>query len=130
MPAQQLDHFNIDCADLERTKSFYCDVLGLADGFRPAMGGIPGYWLYCGGAPVVHLMKRRADEMSADHSGRLDHIAFRCTEADAMRARLKALDIPFQENSIPNFGLLQIFVRDPDGLQLELNFRAEAAQAP
>jgi len=129
MPAQQLDHFNIDCADLERTKSFYCDVLGLADGFRPVMAGIPGYWLYCGGAPVVHLMKRRSDEMSADHSGRLDHIAFRCSEPEAMRARLKAHDIAFQENSIPNFGLLQIFVRDPDGLQLELNFRTGPAQA-
>jgi catechol 2,3-dioxygenase-like lactoylglutathione lyase family enzyme len=125
MPAEQLDHYTIECADLERTRSFYCDVLGLADGVRPAIG-IPGHWLYCGGAPVVHLMKRKAGEISADHSGRLDHIAFRCTEPEAMRARLRARDIPFQENAIPGFGLLQMFVRDPDGLQLELNFRAMA----
>ena len=125
MTAQQLDHFTIECADLERTRSFYCDILGLADGFRPAIG-IPGHWLYCGGAPVVHLMKRGCGDRPDDHSGRLDHIAFRCTDPDAMRARMRAHDMPFQETAIPAFGLLQMFVRDPDGLQIELNFRTEA----
>jgi catechol 2,3-dioxygenase-like lactoylglutathione lyase family enzyme len=127
MPAEHLDHFTIECANLERTRKFYCDVLGLADGFRPAIG-IPGHWLYCGGAPVVHLMKREEGERSNAHSGRLDHIAFRCSDPDALRARLRANDVPYQETAIANFGLLQIFVRDPDGLQLELNFRNEAGQ--
>jgi catechol 2,3-dioxygenase-like lactoylglutathione lyase family enzyme len=127
MPAEHLDHFTIECADLERTRRFYCDILGLDEGFRPEMG-IPGHWLYCSGAPVVHLMKRQVGDKPADHSGRLDHVAFRCTGPDGIRARLRAQDVPFQENSIPNFGLLQMFVRDPDGLQLELNFRTEPAQ--
>ncbi len=127
MPAEQLDHFTIECADLDRTRRFYCDILGLADGFRPALG-IPGHWLYCGGAPVVHLMKRDAGERPNEHSGRLDHIAFGCTDPDGMKARLRSHDVPFQENWIPNFGLLQMFVRDPDGLQIELNFRTEPAQ--
>lgn len=122
MTAQQLDHFTIECADLERTRSFYCDVLGLSDGFRPAIG-IPGHWLYCGGAPVVHLMKRESSDRPSDHSGRLDHIAFRCTDPDAIRSRLRAHDVPFQETAIPDFGLLQMFVCDPDGLHIELNFR-------
>jgi hypothetical protein len=73
-------------------------------------------------------MKRENDERSNAHSGRLDHIAFRCSDPDSLKARLRANDIAYQETAIPNFGLLQIFVRDPNGLQLELNFRNEAVQ--
>jgi len=37
MPLGGLQHYTIEPADLERTKEFYCDVLGLENGDRPPL---------------------------------------------------------------------------------------------
>ena len=58
MPLGGLQHYTIEPADLERTKEFYCDVLGLENGDRPPLD-FPGYWLYSGGVATVHLMGTR-----------------------------------------------------------------------
>ena len=121
MPAEQLEHFTIECADLERTRGFYCDLLGLEAGFRPYMA-FPGYWLYCGGVPVVHLMKREEANRPKHTTGRLDHIAFKSVEPDITIGKFKANNIAYVENKVWEVGLLQVFVHDPDGLQVELNF--------
>jgi catechol 2,3-dioxygenase-like lactoylglutathione lyase family enzyme len=36
-----LQHYTIEPADLERTRDFYCDVLGLENGDRPPLN-FPG----------------------------------------------------------------------------------------
>jgi catechol 2,3-dioxygenase-like lactoylglutathione lyase family enzyme len=98
MPLGPLQHFTIEPSDLERTKSFYVDVLGLEVGERPPLD-FPGYWLYSGGVATVHLMGTRkpregivvrGTEKKYDDTGRLDHIAFAATDVEAMRERLKA----------------------------------------
>ena len=58
MPLGGLQHYTIEPSDLERTKDFYCDVLGLENGDRPPLD-FPGYWLYSGGTATVHLMGTR-----------------------------------------------------------------------
>ena len=121
MPAEQLEHFTLECADLKRTRDFYVDLLGLEEGFRPRMD-FPGYWLYCGGVPVVHLMKREPADRPKVQTGRLDHIAFKCVNPDITLSLLRRADIPYEENKVWEVGLLQVFVHDPDGLQVELNF--------
>lgn len=121
MPAAQLEHFTLECADLETTRKFYCDLLGLTSGFRPQMD-FPGHWLYCGGVPVVHLMKREAQDRPKVTTGRLDHIAFKSEDPEATLALLRQHDVSYTENKLWDIGLLQVFVHDPDGLQVELNF--------
>lgn len=126
MPAAQLEHYTIRCRDLERTRAFYSEMLGLSVGPRPNFG-FPGYWLYCGEVPVVHLVTgagavgKASDD--AEGTGHLDHIAFRATDVAAMIAKLKANDLPFRENKVPDFRVHQVFVHDPDGILVELNFR-------
>ena len=44
MPLGGLQHYTIEPSDLERTKDFDCDVLGLENGERPPLD-FPGYWL-------------------------------------------------------------------------------------
>ncbi len=75
-----LQHYTIEPSDLERTKDFYCDVLGLENGDRPPLD-FPGYWLYSGGTATVHLMGTRkpregivvrGTEKKYDDTGRLD----------------------------------------------------------
>ena len=54
MAVQALNHFNVQTTDLEKTREFYERVLGFKSGPRPNFD-FPGYWLYCGDMPVVHL---------------------------------------------------------------------------
>ncbi len=128
MALQALEHYTINCADLAATRDFYCDVLGLAEGHRPAMA-FAGYWLYCAGAPVVHLLgqdgaapENRVPEQGGS-TGSFDHIAFSGRDVGAMIARLKACAIPYRENLIADINLHQLFVCDPNGILVEMNFR-------
>lgn len=132
MPLHALNHFTICPADLERTKNFYADVLGLDVGYRPPLN-FPGYWLYSAGTATVHLIGFREGENAAQRTetktGRLDHIAFACTELEQMKAKLKTHDITYEERVLPRDRQTQLFLRDPDGIAVELNFPAHETQA-
>jgi|SRR5580704_3513325 len=72
-----LHHVTVKTDDLEATRDFYRDVLGLEEGFRPDLA-FPGYWLYCADVPVVHLVPREnaiGGGPSRD-TGPFDHFAF------------------------------------------------------
>ena len=125
-----LQHYTIEPSDLERTKDFYCDVLGLENGDRPPLD-FPGYWLYSGGTATVHLMGTRkpregivvrGTEKKYEDTGRLDHIAFAATDVEGMRKRLQSKDVKFRESIVPRTGDTQFFLYDPDGVGVELNF--------
>jgi catechol 2,3-dioxygenase-like lactoylglutathione lyase family enzyme len=124
MPALGLNHYTIRVRDLEATKAFYEDIVGLKSGDRPPLA-FPGYWLYCGGAPVVHLIGHRADDPvieGAPEAGRLDHIAFSAENLKLMKERLGANRIRFEERVLPRLNMTQLFFKDPDGINIEFNF--------
>ncbi|MBV9562871.1 MAG: VOC family protein [Bradyrhizobium sp.] len=130
MPLGGLQHFTIEPQDLERSKDFYVDVLGLEIGDRPPLD-FPGYWLYSDGTPTVHLVGTRkpregivvrGTEKKYEDTGRLDHIAFAATDVEAVRNRLNGRSVTFREQIVPRTGDTQIFLYDPDGVGVELNF--------
>ena len=127
MALEALDHYTIQCTDMTATRDFYRDVLGLVDGFRPDLG-FPGFWLYAGDRAVVHLLghanalpENRGTKPGPDTNS-LDHIAFRGSDPGATIARLKKHGIAFRENLIADIRLHQVFVRDPNGVMVEMNF--------
>jgi catechol 2,3-dioxygenase-like lactoylglutathione lyase family enzyme len=127
MPALALNHYTIRVRDLEATRTFYEDIVGLKVGERPPLP-FPGHWLYCGSGPVVHLIGKRPGDPPIEgtpEAGRLDHIAFSAENLAAMRERLKAARISFQERVLPRVNMTQLFFKDPDGINIELNFPAE-----
>ena len=135
MPAQSLNHYTTQTRDLERTKNFYCDVVGLTVGDRPPLN-FPGYWLYCGGIPTVHLLGYRAnDPVIPDgpsypaKTGRLDHIAFACVGLKDMKANLEGRGIRYEERVLPRLNMTQLFYLDPDGIAVECNFPPEETVA-
>src|SRR5436309_15874429 len=104
MPLGGLQHYTIEPSDLERTREFYCAVLGLENGERPPLD-FPGYWLYSGGVATVHLMGTRKPrdgnvvrgrETKYEDTGRLDHIAFAASAPDSGRKRLRPRHIKFR----------------------------------
>ncbi len=130
MPLGGLQHFTIEPQDLERSKDFYVDVLGLEVGHRPPLD-FPGYWLYSGGTATVHLMGTRKSregivvrgtEKKFEDTGRLDHIAFAASDVDGVRKRLQSHNVKFREQIVPRTGDTQFFFYDPDGVGVELNF--------
>lgn len=145
MPLGILQHYTIEPSDLEATKNFYCDVLGLEAGDRPPLG-FPGYWLYSGGVPTVHLLGERKPREGIvvrgtaakfDNTGRFDHIAFAASDLAGVKKRIESTKVKYREQVIPRTGGTQLFLYDPDGVGVELNFppdetpadkRAEAAK--
>jgi len=119
MALRSLDHVNISCADLDRSRAFYADVLGLHDGKRPAFS-VPGAWLYLGERPVVHLV---GEARGGDDTGSFDHVAFEAEDFDGVSAHLARLNVTHETSNVPGAPVRQIFLLDPDGVKIELNFR-------
>lgn len=130
MTVQALEHVTIRCADLKATRDFYVGLIGLEDGARPDFP-FRGHWLYLGGAAVVHLVDSHdkgsawggEPGVAAGDTGPFDHLAFRGDDFGKMRGQLAEAGVPFRERVVPGGELSQIFVRDPDGVLVEINFR-------
>lgn len=120
-----LDHVTLRCRpeDLPAALAFYRDLLGLEEGPRPDFD-FPGAWLHAGGRAVVHLVGRAGAAAPAGPSpgASFEHIALRYRGLPGLRAALAARGIPFTEAPLPGMPVHQIFVTDPFGLRVELNF--------
>jgi len=122
VPVDALQHINIRATDVNRTRDFYVRVLGLSVGDRPPFQST-GYWLYLDGEPVIHLVQRTPEEPPALRTtGAIDHVAFRGVDLDATRHTLAREGIPFEQRLVPRDNSVQLFVLDPDGVRIELNF--------
>jgi catechol 2,3-dioxygenase-like lactoylglutathione lyase family enzyme len=117
MPVRALDYVNIYTSDVPGTVAFYEEVIGLRSGDRPAFS-FPGAWLYCGPKAVIHLVggERRKG------SGALDHVAFEAEDFEGTRKVLESRGLAHDVRDVPGGRLRQIFVHDPNGVKLELNF--------
>jgi len=119
-----LDHFNIRTRKLADTVRFYEDVLGLEKGPRPNFA-FPGAWMYSEGKAVVHLVDIAAtDEPQKADSGVVHHVAFASRGFEGMKQRLKSRGMQFEARQVPGGDLWQIFVNDPNGVMIELNYEA------
>ncbi len=138
MPITELNHFLLVAKDLERTKDFYCEVLGLEiDKERPDFG-FPGYWLKAAGETCVHLASQDPNQIrdkfllkkhpkGTSGSGSVDHIAFLAKNAVEVRTRIQKNNVEMHFRSFPEAKppLFQIFLKDPDDVTIELNFLGE-----
>ncbi|MET0282163.1 MAG: VOC family protein [Steroidobacteraceae bacterium] len=130
----KLEHFLVMTHDVDGTRDFYRDVLGFLEGPRPELGFL-GYWLYLGDTPVIHIADWKtytshSQQLGipvtrpANGTGPLDHVAFNgeAVHYAALRARLDQRGLAFHPHDSPAIGLRQLFLEDPNGLKLELNF--------
>jgi catechol 2,3-dioxygenase-like lactoylglutathione lyase family enzyme len=104
-----------------KLRDFYCDVVGLTDGFRPTFERF-GFWLYIEDKDVLHLITPKEGDGRSLQKSSFDHVAFKTADYQGVLQKLKSLNIPFEEKPIPGMAAHQIFLRDPAGNRVELNF--------
>jgi len=120
-----IDHINIAAAAplLDELRAFYCRVFDLEEGFRPNFSD-RGHWLYSGERALVHLSES-SRHRPASGQGCLDHIAFQSQGLGGFRMHLEELGIDYECHYVADIGMTQLFVRDPAGLRIEINFPGE-----
>ncbi len=139
MPVNHIEHILIQTADMAATRDWYVRVLGMREGPHPDFK-FPVCWLYLGDADVVHITQggkavtdnRKqylGQQSDAVHgSGVVDHIAFRCAGLRDMLAHLKRERVEFRQRQVNDQGLYQLFLLDPNGVKIELNFANSEAE--
>jgi catechol-2,3-dioxygenase len=105
-------------------RDFYCNVVGLTEGFRPAFERF-GFWLYIGGKDVLHLITPKEGDGRSLQKSSFDHVAFKSSHYQEVLKKLQKLNISFEEKLIPGMTAHQIFLKDPAGNRVELNFDGE-----
>lgn len=132
MAVSRFEHVLILAENLDATRDFFVNVVGLTQGMRPDFP-FTGYWLYLNGSPCVHLAEKRLDEGGQDYlnsdgggegSGCIDHIAFLADDMEGFKQRLEAEGIDMRHRHVPGSPVQQIFIKDPNNVTVELNFPA------
>jgi catechol 2,3-dioxygenase-like lactoylglutathione lyase family enzyme len=140
VPLSHIEHYLVAAEDMERTRDWYRDVLGMQEGWHPDFG-FPVYWMYLDGKDVVHIGRsaRQASDNQKAYLGRLaqdsgagtgalDHIAFRSTGLKETLAHLRRHGVAFSERRANGQALYQLFMYDPNGIKVELNFDSSEAE--
>ncbi len=126
MTLRRLDHALVLTDDVEATVAFYRDALGLEPGDRPPLP-FPGAWLYVDGAACLHVAERAAYEAHAatvdlePTGASIDHVAFSAEGYEEIAARLAEAGVGGVTNDVPEAGMRQVFLTDPNGVRIELN---------
>lgn len=132
MPLTELNHYFVRANDLKKTRDFYVEVLGFEEMPRPNFP-FPGHWLGINGKIQVHMGPAGIENQemyylgtpkgaATDHAGVVDHIAFLASNPQEFIDRFRRLGMDFRPRSLPESELYQLFIKDPNGLTIELNF--------
>ena len=136
MQISQLEHFLIIADDIEETASWYVDNLGFRVGKNPDFG-VPVTWLYLGDRDVIHISQSRGENrfkrpaatrveiIKGGHP--IHHVAFRAYGLDETLVHLDANNIEYVEQQTSGQDVYQVFLQDPNGITVELNFPVEEA---
>ncbi len=139
MAVEYIEHYLVQTDDFEGTVRWYEEVLGLARGYTPNFG-FPVQWMYIGERDVLHIThggskstrNRKVylgQESEAIHgSGVIDHVGFRCSDLRAVIAALEDKGVGFTQRQVNAQGLYQLFLFDPNGVKVELNFPVAEAE--
>lgn len=124
MPAIDLHHLAIKTDDVDATVAFWNEIIGSRSVDRPDFN-FPGAWLQFG-ETMLHLYGGDAatngDGGYDRGSAAIDHIALSARGFDEMRALLNEKKFDWRQMDIPSFNLWQLFVHEPNGVLVELNF--------
>jgi catechol 2,3-dioxygenase-like lactoylglutathione lyase family enzyme len=109
----QIDHCSVIITDVERSRHFYRDLLGLREIARPRTFDFVVVWFDLGNQQLHLLLKEQADTLSPRH------FALRVGDIRAARAHFAGHGVAMQETT-PIPGADRFFIFDPDGNRIEI----------
>lgn len=117
-------HTMIRVSDLERSVQFYTDVLGLREQRRKVLEKADATLVFLDDGSGHHAI-----ELTYNHDGRryelgnqFGHFALGVGDLEATRGELAAKGIEFSRGPyrVSEGGSMIAFIRDPDGIEIEL----------
>ena len=146
MAIHRLDHINFITNDMPATMAFYCDVIGLAHGKNLSIDTEKSAYFYIKDQdiPILHIGNAKSDKQQpkfqrfADlaeknngkfSTGSIDHFCLLLDESDyqPMIEKLNQGGINYQNHCHQDVPLKQIWLLDPNGVRVELNFAREGS---
>jgi catechol 2,3-dioxygenase-like lactoylglutathione lyase family enzyme len=109
----QIDHASVIITDLERSRRFYRDLLGLKEIAKPRTFDFVVIWFDLGNQQLHLLLQNRPDARSPRH------FALRVKDVQAARSYFRTHDLPVEETT-PIPGADRFFIYDPDGNRIEI----------
>lgn len=123
---RHIDHITLVVRDLEASRRFYVELLGMKEVARPAFS-FEGAWFQAG-ATLLHLIKEHdcsgpagCGEPGLVRTSRSHHFAFEVDDARAAAEYLKMRGVSLlQDARLRPDGAVQVFLTDPDQHVVEL----------
>jgi glyoxylase I family protein len=109
----QIDHCSVIITDVERSRRFYRDVLGLKEINKPRTFDFVVLWFDLGNMHIHLLLKDEPDTISPRH------FALRVGDAASARTYFRQRGLAIQETT-PIPGADRFFIHDPDGNRIEI----------
>lgn len=120
----KVNHIAVHVSDLEASKDFYKNIVGLEEIEEPFKDGLHA-WYDIGGGAALHIIE--APNIPTQIS-KVNHLCFSMKDMDSFIETLKNTDYPFEDwpgekSKITTRvdGIRQIYIQDPDGMWLEIN---------
>ncbi len=126
LSVRTIDHVAVIAGDLEASRHFYQDVLGMEPAPRPDFP-FPGLWFQAGNTQIhVILASTEAGPaglapFAGTKPSRGHHMAFELDDCAVAVDQLRAAGVPIAAGpqSRPD-GFRQVYIHDPDGYLIEL----------
>src|SRR5689334_502660 len=109
----QIDHCSVIITDVERSRKFYKELLGLREIHSPLTFDFVVIWFDLGNQHLHLLLKDKADTLSPRH------FALRVTDAAAARQYFQENGVATSETTLIH-GADRFFINDPDGNRIEI----------
>ncbi|QQE13540.1 VOC family protein [Planctomycetota bacterium] len=114
---KQLAHLCILTKDLEKSRWFYCEVLGLEEGFVFKRDEKPiGFYVKLGENTFIEVFKGEVVEQ-----GNIRHMAIEVEDMDGVIARIREHGVEVSNKTMGADHSWQAWVIDPDGNEIEFH---------
>lgn len=121
---KQLAHICIRSTDLEKTRSFYLDALGLELGFEfERQGELFGYYIKLGNTTFIEVFKGEPGEV-----GNIQHVAIEVSDLDAVISRIRDHGYEVGDKTLGADHSWQAWVTDPSGIRIEFHEYTEESR--
>jgi catechol 2,3-dioxygenase-like lactoylglutathione lyase family enzyme len=112
-------HICIRAKDLEKTKGFYCDVLGMEHVFNfIKQGEVKGFYLKAGDRNYIEVFENKDLE---NEQSRIAHLCLETDDIQRLKEQVDSHSIETTDIKTGSDSSYQFWVKDPDGINIEFH---------